>query len=556
MIGSHHKIKKLLIANRGEIALRIQRAAKKLDIPTVSIASEADKESYFARQAEELIVIGPPAVQESYLNISKILEAAARTGCNAVHPGYGFLSENAQFAAAVQDAGLIFVGPAPEAIRVLGSKTEARAKAVAAGVPCLPGAPGGLSDVELATVAAEIGYPVLIKAVGGGGGRGMRVARSAEELSQALPRARAEGQKNFGSGDVFIERYVEHPRHVEVQIFGDTQGKVLHFGTRDCSTQRRHQKLVEEAPAPNLPDTLRADIEAAAVRAAAAVGYYNAGTAEFLVKGDSFYFLEMNTRIQVEHCVTEAVTGIDLVELQLRVAQGEPIPFSQQDVRCVGHAFEFRIYAEDPANNFSPSIGRITGISRVNGTDIREDFGFEAGDGVTPYYDAMLSKLIIYGPTRAAVVQRSLEVLREYAVEGLANNIRFFRWLLLLSPFRRGPLDIGFIEREFSKDSLRALAASEIRDPLHRAPIAGALHRDTFDYYSQRYSTTYQVEVLHRHDGLFEASASDLHGRKIERRHCRLSNGLKAVVVALTQEVLEAVPPQDLFQDSGATAQS
>ncbi len=548
MNARHHKIEKLLIANRGEIALRIQRAASKLGIKTVSIASEADKDSYFARQAEELVIIGPAAVQESYLNIPKILEVAARAGCNAVHPGYGFLSENAQFAQAVLDAGLIFVGPSPEAIRVLGSKTEARAKAIAAGVPCLPGAKGGLSDTELLQVASEIGYPVLIKAVGGGGGRGMRTARSAEELTQALPRARAEGQKNFGSGDVFIERYVEHPRHVEVQIFGDMHGKVIHFGTRDCSTQRRHQKLVEEAPAPNLSAKLRAEIEAAAVHAAAAVGYYNAGTAEFLVKDDAFYFLEMNTRIQVEHPVTEAVTGVDLVELQLKVAQGEALLLSQQEVKCNGHAFEFRIYAEDPANKFAPAIGTISHISRVSGADIREDFGFESGDTVTPYYDAMLSKLIIHGPSRAAVVKRSLEVLRRYSVDGLANNVKFFRWLLLLSPFREAPVDIGFIEREFSRESLRALEASEVRDPLHRAPIAGALHRDTFTYRSQSFSADYSIEVLHREDGLFEASALDPKGRKIKPKHCRLSNGLKAALSSLTQEVLEKVSPQELFE--------
>jgi acetyl/propionyl-CoA carboxylase alpha subunit len=544
----HNKIEKLLIANRGEIALRIQRAAHKLSIKTVSIASEADKDSYFAREAEELVVIGAAAVQESYLNISKIIQVALNTGCNAVHPGYGFLSENPQFAQAVLDAGLIFVGPSPEAIRLLGSKTEARSKAIAAGVTCLPGAQGGLSDQDLVVVAEGIGYPVLIKAVGGGGGRGMRVARSAAELAQVLPRARAEGLKNFGSGDVFIERYIEHPRHVEVQLFGDMQGRIIHFGTRDCSTQRRHQKLVEEAPAPNLSPELRAEIEAAAVRAAAAVGYYNAGTAEFLVKDDAFYFLEMNTRIQVEHPVTEIVTGTDLVQLQLLVAEGAPLPVTQEQVTFTGHAIEFRIYAEDPAKGFAPSIGNITGINRVTGPDIREDYGFESGDTITPYYDAMMSKLIISGPTRAAVVKRSLEVLRKYSVQGVSNNITFFRWLLMLSPFRNGPVDIGYIEREFSPAALRDLLASEVRDPQHRSPVCGAVYTEHFDYHSSRFNQRYTVQVKHLEDGLFEAAVVAPQGQKARRCHSRLSNGRNTALSAVTKDVLEKVPAAELFE--------
>lgn len=544
----HNKIEKLLIANRGEIALRIQRAAHKLGIRTVCIASEADKESYFARQAEELVIIGAAAVQESYLNIPKIIQAALDSGCNAVHPGYGFLSENPQFAEAVLSAGLIFVGPSPEAIRLLGSKTEARAKAIGAGVPCLPGAQGGLSDQELVGVAEGIGYPVLIKAVGGGGGRGMRVARSAEELSQVLPRARAEGLKNFGSGDVFIERYIEHPRHVEVQLFGDTQGHIIHFGTRDCSTQRRHQKLVEEAPAPDLSPDLRAAVESAAVRAAAAVGYYNAGTAEFLVKDDAFYFLEMNTRIQVEHPVTEIVTGVDLVQLQLLVAEGAPLPVTQEQVTFTGHAIEFRIYAEDPANGFAPSIGNITGINRVTGPDIREDYGFEPGDTITPYYDAMMSKLIIYGPNRREVVKRSLEVLRKYSVQGVSNNITFFRWLLMLSPFKNRPLDIGYIEREFSPTALNDLLASEALDPQHRPPVCGAVYTEQFEYQSTKFGERYIVQVKHLEDGLFEAAVVAPLGQKARRCHSRLSNGRKAVLSAITNDVLEKVPAAELFE--------
>ncbi|RIL02551.1 MAG: hypothetical protein DCC75_13255, partial [Proteobacteria bacterium] len=406
-----NKINKVLIANRGEIALRIKRACRKLGIRSAAIVSEADKNSLFAREAEELYVIGPAPARESYLAADKIIAAAKELGCDAIHPGYGFLSENAEFARKVIDNGLVFVGPSPESIEALGSKTKARAHVKRFGVPVTPGSEGGLSDQRLVELAAQIGFPVIVKAVAGGGGRGMRIVNSAGELTQILPRARAEALKNFASDDVYLEKFIEQPRHVEVQILGDAFGHVIHLGTRDCSTQRRHQKLVEEAPAPNLSSDLRERIHMAAVNAAKSVSYQNAGTAEFLVKGEEFYFLEMNTRIQVEHPATEMVTGVDLVELQLKVAQGERIPWSQDQITFDGHAIEFRIYAEDPANNFAPSPGRITRLKRNDAPYVREDIGFSEGDEISLHYDAMISKLIVKGENRSDAIAKSIAIL-------------------------------------------------------------------------------------------------------------------------------------------------
>lgn len=543
-----HKIKKVLIANRGEIAARIQRACRKLGIASVSIASEADAKSYFARQAEELVIIGPPPAKDSYLNIAKIVQVAVERGCDAVHPGYGFLSENSDFARAVIDAGLIFVGPDPASIETLGSKTKARAQVTKFGVPCTPGTPGDLDDGALVEAASAIGFPVIIKAVAGGGGRGMRVVHSAEEMSQVLPRARGEALKNFSNQAVYAEKYIANPRHVEVQIFGDAHGKVVHFGTRDCSAQRRHQKLIEEAPAPLLAPAVRQGVEAAAVQAARSVGYKNAGTAEFLVCGNDFYFLEMNTRIQVEHPVTELVTGVDLVELQLKVAQGEAIPFEQGDIATTGHAIEFRIYAEDPAKNFAPAIGRITALKRPVAPYIREDFGCEAGDEISPHYDAMISKLIVFGQTRREAIDRGLEALREYAIAGLASTLDFHRWLLREPAFRAGGFDIGFVERTFSPAALRAVRASELRDPLHREPVEGAEVVEYFRYRSKQFQHSYIIEITHRGGGLFEARPMNAEGASVAPQFCRASNGLRAVLRALESEVLEVTPPAELFR--------
>lgn len=539
-----------MIANRGEIALRIDRACKTLGIKTTFIASEADRGSYFARTAAELVIIGPAAAKDSYLAMDKIVAVAKEKGCDAVHPGYGFLSENADFARKVQAAGLTFIGPDPQSIDALGSKTEARKRVQERGVPTTAGSTGGaLSDAELLLQAEKIGFPVIIKAVAGGGGRGMRVVNSLSEMKDALPRARAEALKNFSNDAVYFEQYISEPRHVEVQIFGDSHGNVVHFGTRDCSTQRRHQKLVEEAPAPFLSADLRRRIESSAVEAARSVGYKNAGTAEFLVKGEKFYFLEMNTRIQVEHPVTEVVSGVDLVELQLRVAQGEPIPWEQKDIRLRGHAIEFRIYAEDPENNFSPCKGRISVLKRPKAAHIREDGAFEEGDDVVLFYDAMLSKLIVSGATRDEAIARSYEALTQYKLEGITTTLPFHRWLLRNSPFRSAPLDIGYLGREFNAESLRALQASEIRDPQHVEPIAGAEKRELLEYRCKKFDATYQLELLHRAGGLFLVSPLSELGERPAARYCRLSNGKKAAIDALIQEVLERAAPAEIFPD-------
>jgi len=544
---AEHKIKKVLIANRGEIAVRIQRACRKLGIASLSIASEADAKSYFAREAEELVVIGPAAAKESYLNIEKIVATACERGCDAVHPGYGFLSENAEFARAVQNAGLIFIGPDPDSIETLGSKTKARAQVTKFGVPCTPGTTGDLDDGALVKEASAIGFPVIIKAVAGGGGRGMRVVNSAEEMAQVLPRARGEALKNFSNQAVYAEKYIANPRHVEVQVFGDAHGNVVHFGTRDCSSQRRHQKLIEEAPAPLLPQAVRSGVENAAVQAAKSVGYKNAGTAEFLVCGNEFYFLEMNTRIQVEHPVTEIVTGVDLVELQLKVAQGEKIPYTQSEIKATGHAIEFRIYAEDPLKNFAPAIGKITSLKRPTAPYIREDYGCESGDEISPHYDAMISKLIVSGDTRAEAIERGLEALAGYSVGGLATTLDFHRWLLREPAFRKGGFDIGFVERTFTPESIRVLRASEIRDPLHRAPVEGAEVVEYFRYRSKRFDRPYTIEVTHRANGLFEARPYSPGGEAVVPRYCRASNGLKSALRALEGDVLEVTPPEELF---------
>jgi len=541
-------IKKVLIANRGEIALRVQRAAKKLGIKSVCIASDADKNSMFARNAEELKLIGGLTPQDSYLNFEKVIQAAKETGCDAVHPGYGFLSENADFAARVVKEGMIFIGPTAEAIRTLGSKTGARAAVTKRNVPTTPGSKGGLADAELIKEAERIQFPVIIKAVAGGGGRGMRVVNSTLEMKEILPRARAEAKKNFSSDDVYIEKYIIQPRHVEVQIFGDSHGNVVHFGTRDCSTQRRHQKLIEEAPAPYLSDKLRSEIHAAAVSAAQSVGYSNAGTAEFLVSGDSFYFLEMNTRIQVEHPVSEEITGTDLVALQFEVAMGGNVP-RQEDIRFCGHAIEFRIYAEDPENNFAPSIGKVSTIKRFSESFVREDYGFESGDEVTPYYDAMLSKLIIKGATREEAILNSIRAFKVYKVEGLKTTIPFHKWLLLNKTFQESCIDIGYIEREFkdAKKLLSEVAAREIVDPLFRTGPEGLEILEFYKYRSQKFEAEYVLEVLHRNDGVFVVTPTDGSGKRAKNKNCRASNGLKTALRTVMTDVLENVPPGQVY---------
>jgi len=438
---------KLLIANRGEIACRIIRGAKEMGIRTVAVHSEADRLAPHVLLADEAFLLGPPPSTESYLRVDRILEAARATGAEAVHPGYGFLSERAPFARAVEEAGLIFVGPTPETIQAMGDKTEARRRMQTAGVPIVPGIVDPAASAEEALEAArEIGFPVLLKAAAGGGGKGMRVVEDEASLPRAFEAARREAEAAFGDGSVYVEKYLGRPRHVEIQVLGDAHGNVVHLGERECSIQRRHQKLVEEAPSPVLTEAERAAMGEAAVKAAAAVSYRGAGTVEFLYQDGGFYFLEMNTRLQVEHPVTELVTGIDLVEWQLRVAAGEALAFTQDDIRMTGHAVECRITAEDPGNGFLPSTGTIRHLQLPGGPGVRWDGGIAAGYEVGLHYDPLLGKLIVHGHDRSVALSRLRRALDELVVDGVETCIPFHRRLLDEEDFRTGALSIRFLE--------------------------------------------------------------------------------------------------------------
>jgi 3-methylcrotonyl-CoA carboxylase alpha subunit len=446
---------KVLIANRGEIAQRIVFTAHRLGVKTVAVVSEADRAAPYARLAGEVVEIGPGPAAESYLCGDRIVAAAKSTGAEAIHPGYGFLAENADFAEAVRNAGLVFVGPSPGAMRRMGGKAEAKAIAAAAGVPVVPGYGGEKQDAKaLAREAKRIGYPVLIKAVAGGGGRGMRLVEREEALAAALESARREAEASFGDGRVLLEKLIANPRHIEVQVFGDRYGNVIHLFERDCSLQRRNQKVIEEAPAPGMPPELRARMCAAAVACATAVEYEGAGTVEFLVDrgpltaASAWYFIEMNTRLQVEHPVTEAITGLDLVEWQLRVASGEPLPLSQDEIAMSGHAIEARLCAEDPANGFLPSTGPIVRFDPPCGEGIRVDSGVEQGSAIPPYYDSMIAKLIASGPDRATAIERLADALRMTLVAGPRTNAAFLHALLTHPAFGGGTMDTGLIGRE------------------------------------------------------------------------------------------------------------
>jgi acetyl-CoA carboxylase biotin carboxylase subunit len=444
---------KVLIANRGEIAVRITRACRELGLKTVAVYSEADAQSLHVRHADESVLIGKAASKESYLAIDRILDAARHTGAEAIHPGYGFLSENEDFAEAVTAAGFIFVGPPSSAIRAMGLKTEALRLMRAASVPTVPGYDPRTQNADptpdsFRPHADRIGYPVLIKAAAGGGGKGMRIVRSADELDNALDSAQREAQNAFGDASVFLEKYIEQGRHIEFQVFADSHGNVVHLFERECSIQRRHQKIVEESPSPLLDVETRARMGQAAVEAARAVGYVNAGTVEFIVDGQrNFYFLEMNTRLQVEHPVTEWVTGLDLVKLQFRVAGGESLPFTQADLTQRGHAIECRVYAEDPANNFLPDIGTLTRYEEPIGPGIRVDSGVRAGDAISLHYDPMISKLSVYGSDRAEAIDRALTALGNYHIGGVITNIPFLRDVLDHGVFRAGAATTGFIDQ-------------------------------------------------------------------------------------------------------------
>jgi acetyl-CoA carboxylase, biotin carboxylase subunit len=446
--------KKILIANRGEIAVRIARACRDLGISPVAVFSEADGDALHVRLADEAYEIGPAPSVESYLRIERVIDVARRAGAQAIHPGYGFLAENADFAQAVVDAGLIFIGPRAEAMRLMGAKTSARRTAIAAGVPVVPGTTEPLiSLMEASEVAARFGYPVMLKASAGGGGKGMRFVATEAELASAFETAQSEAAAAFGNAEVYLEKAVERPRHIEIQIFADAHGNFVHLGERECSIQRRHQKVIEECPSPINDADLRAAMGAAAVKAARAVDYTGAGTVEFLVADATreFYFLEMNTRLQVEHPVTELVTGIDLVREQIRVAAGLPLSFTQEDVQWRGHAIECRVYAENPENNFLPSPGRITQLRVPAGPGVRDDAGVEEGAEVSIYYDPMISKLAAWGRTRDEAIDRLRRALDEYTVGGIKTTLPFFREIARDEEFIEGRLDTGFISRFFER---------------------------------------------------------------------------------------------------------
>ncbi len=466
---------KVLIANRGEIAVRVLRACRELGLKTVAVFSDADRRALHVRYADEAYHLGPSPASESYLRMEKIIDIARQSGAEAIHPGYGFLAENAAFAAMVEDAGLTFIGPKPDAIAAMGDKVEARRRMRAAGVPVVPGteAEADLRDDDLLALAPQIGFPLMIKAAAGGGGKGMRIVRSPDEMPAALRLARQEAQAAFGDARVYLEKMIEGARHIEVQILADAYGNIIHLGERECSIQRRHQKLLEEAPSPfvDTDEDLRQRLGAVAVRAAAAVNYVNAGTVEFLMDRDkNFYFLEMNTRIQVEHPVTEAVTGVDIVKEQLRIARGRQLRYRQSDIKIKGWAIESRINAEDPYNDFLPSTGTILYHAVPTGPGVRVDTGVFAGFEITPYYDSLISKLIVWGETRAHATLRLRRALEEYKILGVRTNIPFHQNLLEQHRFMAGQFDTRFVEERFSMEDADAMV---LREDL--APVAALL---------------------------------------------------------------------------------
>ncbi len=462
---------KILIANRGEIAIRIMHACKEMGIRTAAVYSEADKNALHVSTADESVLLGAPPPKESYLNIEKIISAAQRTGAQAIHPGYGFLSENAAFAEAVTRSGLIFIGPPPEAIRAMGDKAESKSRMRQAGVPTIPGFEGLTSEIEFKKAAGEIGYPVLIKAAAGGGGKGMRIVNQDSEMPEAIEAARREAMNAFGDERLLIEKFLAGAHHIEFQVFGDQYGNLIHLFERECSVQRRHQKIIEEAPAPLLTPELRSQMGKAAVAAAKAVGYTNAGTVEFIFdpNSSSFYFLEMNTRLQVEHPVTESIIGLDLVHWQIRVAAGEPFPFVQSDITQRGHAIECRIYAEKPADNFLPSTGTLLQVIEPHGPGIRNDSGITSGSVVSHYYDPLLAKLIVYKEDRATAIQCMQVALKEYVIHGVETNIDFLGDILIHPDFQKGEVTTRWVEttlnwKPSSETSFEALIAASLAE--------------------------------------------------------------------------------------------
>jgi len=485
-MANTHTIKKLLVANRGEIALRVMRSAREMGISTVAVYSEADRNAPFVRFADEAVCIGPAPSKESYLVFEKIITVCKDLKVDAVHPGYGFLSENGDFAQALEKAGVIFVGPTPHAMKVMGDKLAAKEAVKGHGVPLVPGTEGAVSSLEEAmAVAKTITFPILIKAAAGGGGKGMRIVEKESELKEGLERAISEAVNAFGDGSVFIEKYVAGPRHIEIQILADTHGNTVYVFERECSIQRRHQKVVEEAPSAVLTPALRKKMGEAAVKVAKSVDYVGAGTVEFLLdESMEFYFMEMNTRLQVEHPITEMISGLDLVKEQIKVAQGEKLSFTQEDLKINGHAIEVRVYAEDPANNFLPDIGTLTTYRPPQGMGVRVDDGFEEGMEIPIYYDPMIAKLITYGATREEAIQRMERAIDDYAISGVETTLPFCRYVMGHKTFRSGKYDTHFVRDHFTPEVLEgkdpdalmaaALVAAHITEERSRkaTPIA------------------------------------------------------------------------------------
>ncbi|MFN8315634.1 MAG: acetyl-CoA carboxylase biotin carboxylase subunit [Chitinophagales bacterium] len=450
-------MKKILVANRGEIALRVMRTARDMGIKTVAVFSEADRNSPHVRFADEAVCIGPPASKDSYLRGEKIVEVAKTLGVDGIHPGYGFLSENAAFAKLVEENGITFIGPTPEAIEIMGDKLSAKEAAKKFDIPMVPGSEGAITEVEEAKkLCAIIGYPVLIKASAGGGGKGMRVVENEGEIEEQMHRAQSEALSAFGDGSVFIEKYVGSPKHIEVQILGDNYGNIVYLHERECSIQRRHQKVIEEAPSSCLTPEKRKAIGEAAVRVGKSCAYIGAGTVEFLVdEALNFYFLEMNTRLQVEHPVTEMITGVDLVREQINIARGEKLSFAQEDIQLIGHAMELRVYAEDPMNNFLPDIGQLKQYKKPEGPGVRVDDGFEEGMTIPIYYDPMIAKLVTYGKDREEAINRMLRAIDSYTIVGVRNTLIFGRFVLTHPDFVSGKFDTNFVNKNFKPELLQ-----------------------------------------------------------------------------------------------------
>jgi len=466
-------MKKILIANRGEIALRIMRSAKEMGIKTVAVFSEADRTALHVRYADEAICIGPAPSSQSYLLGANIIAACKTTGAEAIHPGYGFLSENAEFARMVKAEGLILIGPTPEAMEVMGNKLSAKAAALSYNIPMVPGTDQAITDInEAKQRAAEVGFPILIKAAAGGGGKGMRIVNALEDFEEQMKLAISEAISAFGDGAVFIERYVSSPRHIEIQVLGDTHGNIVHLFERECSVQRRHQKVIEEAPSSVLTPSIRKEMGRCAVDVARAVNYVGAGTVEFILDEQlNFFFLEMNTRLQVEHPVTEMITGLDLVKEQIRIAMGETLGYQQEDLTINGHAIELRVYAEDPDNNFLPDIGTLQTYTTPKGNGVRVDDGFEQGMEIPIYYDPMIAKLITYGKNREEAISRMLRAIDEYDISGIQTTLNFGRFVLQHEAFTSGNFDTHFVAKYFTPGSL----LSKNEDEAFIAAITAAL---------------------------------------------------------------------------------